>query len=325
MYKLIHNKLYFFTVMIIITMMLTACSQNDNTENIDLRFMAAEQSGAWYPLAVGITQIMKREMPNLGNISIIPGGGISNALGVDQGSAQLGFSQASSIVDAMAGNPPFTSKTENITYLLSLFPHKTHVVVLKGSGIEGIDDLAGKRINVGTKGLLTEDIASRLLKVYGMSYDDMGSVQNLSFSDSVVQMKDGRLDALFWTVPTPFAVLSDLSLSKDIELLNLPEDKMELLIAENSGLTRTTIKAGTYNGVDYDINTIQSPIVMIANESADENIVYYATRVVYEYLDELKLISANLKETQKEDLLHDVNVPLHPGARKYLMEIGLLR
>jgi hypothetical protein len=285
--------------------------------------MAAEQSGAWYPLAVGITQIMKKEMPNLGNISIIPGGGISNAVGINKGTAELGFSQASSIVDALAGNPPFETKAENITYMLSLFPHKTHVMVFQDSGIQEINDLVGKRINVGTKGLLTEDIARRLLDVYGLSYGDMGSVQNLSFSDSVVQMKDGRLDALFWTVPTPFAVLSDLSLSEKIDLINIPVEKINQLITSNPGLTQTVIKAGTYKGVNYDITTIQSPIVMIANNATNEDVVYYATKVVYENLDALKLSSANLKEIQKEDLLHDMNVPLHPGARKYLLEMGI--
>ncbi|MGY8815027.1 MAG: TAXI family TRAP transporter solute-binding subunit [Gammaproteobacteria bacterium] len=300
-----------------------ACSTSDDTNAIDIRFMAAEQSGAWYPLAVGITQIMKKEMPNLGNISIIPGGGISNAVGINKGTAELGFSQASSIVDALAGNPPFETKAENITYMLSLFPHKTHVMVLRDSGIQEINELVGKRINVGTKGLLTEDIARRLLDVYGLSYGDMGSVQNLSFSDSVVQMKDGRLDALFWTVPTPFAVLTDLSLSEEIDLINIPEEKINQLIASNTGLTQTVIKAGTYQGVNYDITTIQSPIVMIANSATDEDIVYYATKTVYENLDALKLSSANLKEIQKEDLLHDIDVPLHPGAKKYLTEIGI--
>lgn len=317
--------MYKQSLLIFFLMLLTACSNNDNAKQLELKFMAAEQSGAWYPLAVGITQVMIREMPELGNVSILPGGGISNVIGIDQGQAQIGFSQASSVIDALAGNPPFRSKQSNITYLLSLFPHKTHILAPANSGINTIEDLSGKRINVGTKGLLTEDVARRILNAYGMSYEDMSSVQNLSFSDSVVQMKDGRLDAMFWTSPAPFAVLSDLSLSVDIKFLSLPEDKITALSANNPGLTRAIIPAGTYHGVDKDVITIQSPIVLIANNQTSEEIAYIATRSVFENIEELRLISPYLIDMDTEDLIHDFGIPIHPGARKYLSETGRLK
>ena len=309
----------------ILVLLFTACSKSANEQSVDLRFMAAEQTGAWYSLAVGITQEMKRQMPDLGNISILPGGGISNAVGVDQGTAQLGFSQASSIVDALNGNPPFRQRADHIQYLLSLFPHKTHVVVLDASDIETIDDLRGRHVNVGPKGLLTEDIARRLLELYGMTYGDLGSVQNLSFSDSVVQMKDGQLDALFWTSPVPFTVLTDLAQSEDIRLLTLPEDKINGLMAQNRGFDRGRISAGTYQGVDYDIDTVQSSLVLIANDTTPDEVVYYASKVVYENLNDLKQISPYLMDVEQEDLFVNFDVPVHSAAMKYFTEAGLIR
>lgn len=310
-------------VLLALAFFAAGCGKTGEDKTLDLRFMAAEQSGSWYSLAVGITELMKKEMPQLGNVSIIPGGGISNVFGIETGQAQIGFSQASSIVDAQKGNAPFKSNSENVRYILSLFPHKTHVIVLEDSGIRGIDDLKGKRINVGTKGLLTEDIARRLLAAYGMSYKDMGSVQNLSFSDSVVQMKDGRLDALFWTVPTPFAVLTDLSQSEDIKILSLPDEKIRLLTKDNVGLTRSVIEAGTYRGINQDVATIQSPLVMIANAQTSDEVVYHATKVVYENLESLRQISPNLQGVKKENLYHDLEVPVHAGASRYFLEAGV--
>lgn len=300
-----------------------ACSKTNDENTVDLRFMAAEQTGAWYALAVGITQAMKKAMPDLGTISILPGGGISNAVGVNQGQAQLGFSQASSFVDALNGAPPFRARADNIRYLLSLFPHKTHIVVIAGSGINDVADLQGKHINIGARGLLTEDIARRLLRSFGMTFDDMSSVQNLSFSDSVVQMKDGRLDALFWTSPAPFAVLTDLAQSEDIKLLSIPEASISQLIGENRGFSRTTIRAGTYSGVDYDVDTIQTALVLIANHRAPDELVYYATKVVAENLQELKQISPYLADIEPQDLFQDFDVPVHPAAQRYFSEAGL--
>jgi TRAP transporter TAXI family solute receptor len=286
--------------------------------------MAAEQTGAWYALAVGITQAMKKTMPDLATVSILPGGGISNAVGIDRGQAQLGFSQASSIVDALKGTPPFPSRAENLRYVLSLFPHKTHVVVPADSGIDDFTDLRGRHINVGPRGLLSEDIARRILDGYGMSYDEMASVQNLSFSDSVVQMKDGRLDALFWTSPAPFAVLTDLAQSRDIRILTIPERHIARLTAENGGLSRATIRAGSYTGVDYDVITVESALVLIAGRDAPDDLVYAAAKVVAENLPELKQISPYLADIEPASLFRDFGVPAHPAAERYFREAGLL-
>ncbi len=325
-------------LLICFSLLLAGCNQQDtadgeeinngdaNNGTVDINFMAAQQSGAWYPLAVGITEMMGNNIDYLGNISIQPGGGVSNVIALDDGVGEIGFSQAAPTVDGFLGNPPFDKKTEKVQYMLSLFPHQTHLVVLKDSGIETIMDIKGKRINVGTQGLLSEDIAARILDIHGMSYDDMGSVQNLSFADSVEQMRDGRLDVLFWTVPAPFAVINDLSQSRDIELLQIPDSTIDALISQNSGLFKTTLEAGTYKGVDYDVTTIHSPIVVIASEEASEDLIYQSTKLIYEGLDELAQINPSIGTLDPEkDLPIDIGVPRHPGAEKYFEEQGLLQ
>ncbi|WP_017727641.1 TAXI family TRAP transporter solute-binding subunit [Halalkalibacterium ligniniphilum] len=299
---------------------------NSTSGTINLTFMAAQQSGAWYPLAVGITEMMKKNIDNLGNISIQPGGGVSNVIALNNGTGEIGFSQAGPAADGFLGNPPFQEKMENVKYLLSLFPHQTHIVVPKNSGIATIEDIKGKRINVGTQGLLSEDIASRILEIHGMTYGDMQSVQNLSFSDSVEQMKDGRLDVLFWTVPAPFAVLNDLSQSMEIDFLELPKDTIDELLSQNAGFFKTSLDAGTYNGVDYDVATIQSPIVVIASNETSEDLIYQTTKTIYEGIEELAQINPVIGTLDpKVDLPIDIGVPLHPGAEKFFREQGLLQ
>lgn len=335
-----HLNLKTFTYLVLAFALLVGCSTKpaqetqsngsgssapNSNQPIDLRFMAAPQSGSWYPLAVGITESLKKSMSNLNQVSIEPGGGVANVLAVNGGKGQIGFSQAMPTVDGFAGNPPFKEKNQNVQYVLSLFPHTTHVVVLKNSGITKIEDMKGKKINVGPRGLLTEDIAARLLNAYGMSYKDMGSVQNLSFADSVEQMKDGRLDVLFWTVPAPFAVLTDLAQSKDMELLPIPEDKIKQLTSANPGLVQAILPKGTYKGVDHDVVTVQSPLVVIANKNASEDLVYQTAKTVYDHLDELKKIDPAMSPVTKEGLPADIGVPMHPGAQKFFKEKGLLK
>ncbi|MFU2016055.1 TAXI family TRAP transporter solute-binding subunit [Peribacillus butanolivorans] len=302
----------------------TNSNQGNGSSDV-LRFYAAPQTGSWYPMAVGITELMKKNQPNLKQVSIEPGGGVANIVAINGGLGEIGFSQAMPTVDGIAGNPPFKEKAENIKYVASLFPHITQIVVLKDSGIKSIKDVKGKTINVGQKGLLTEEVARRILESYDMTYDDMGSVQNLSFADSVEQMKDGRIDLMFWTVPLPFSVLTDLSQSKDIKLLSLPNDKIKELTERNQGLVKATIPEGVYKGVDYEVQTIQSPLVVIANKNTSEDLVYEFTKTLYDNLEELKKIDPALESVNPEDLPKDIGAPFHPGAEKFYKEQQLLK
>lgn len=303
----------------------TTSNQGKSTSSNVLRFYAAPQTGSWYPLAVSITEIMKQNMPSLTQVSIEPGGGVSNVVAINEGKGEVGFSQATPTIDGIEGKPPFKNKMKNIRYVASLFPHVTQIVVLKSSGIKSIEDIKGKTINVGQKGLLTEDIARRILKSYGMSYQDMKSVQNLSFADAVEQMKDGRIDVMFWTVPLPFAVLTDLSQSKDIDLLPIPDDKIEDLTKQNPGLAKITIPAGVYKGLEKDVQTIQSPLVVITNQNTSEELVYELTKTIYNHLEELKQVEPSLKSINTKDLPTDIGVMFHPGAEKFFKEQGLLQ
>jgi TRAP-type uncharacterized transport system substrate-binding protein len=74
--------------------------------------------------------------------------------------------------------------------------------------------------------------------------------------------------------------------------------------------------------IDQDVITIQSPIVSIANQKTTDDIAYYATRSIYEPLDELSLISPYLNDMSANDLLHDFCLPMHPGAKKISDRVG---
>lgn len=291
-------------------------------EPISLRFAAGSQSGSWYPLAVNITEMMKKNMGNLEQVSIEQGGGVSNVMSVNQEQTDIGFSHGMSIIDGVNGLPPFPQKNENLKYVLSLDPYYMQIAVFKDSGIESVEDLRGKKINVGPKSATTEVAARMVLEAYGMSFEDMGSVQHLSHADSVEQMKDGRFDALFWVMGAPFAVMTDLTQSKDIKFLSIPEDKIEQLAAKNPALLKGTLKAGTYKGLDQDVTTFKTPLAVIANQNTSEELVYEAAKSIYNGLSELVLVNPSLKEITPEDLSVDIGLPMHPGAEKFFQELA---
>ncbi|KIL35475.1 hypothetical protein SD71_13200 [Cohnella kolymensis] len=316
--------------MLISFLLLLGCSNQQSSsdsshQKINLRFAAGSQSGDWYPLAVGITEMMKKNMNNLDQVSIEQGGGVANVMSVNKKQTEIGFSHGMSIIDGIKGNPPFKEKNENLTYVVSLDPYYMQIAVLKGSGINKIEDLKGKRINVGPKSATTEVAARMVLEAYGMSFEDMKSVEHLSHGDSVEQMKDKRLDALFWVMGAPFGAMTDLTETKDIEFLPIPEDKIQLLSDKNPAILKGTIKAGTYRGQDTDVTTLKTPLAVVANKDAPDDLVYEATKTIFNGLSELGKISPALKNVKPEDLPIDIGLSMHPGAKKFWEEQGLVK
>ena len=90
--------------------------------------MTGPQGGVWVPLGGALKGMWEKAIPGL-QITSTPGAGIANVRGVDEGKAQIGFSNSSSAVDGLLGNPPFKNKTTKVCQLANLYPQLFQVVV----------------------------------------------------------------------------------------------------------------------------------------------------------------------------------------------------
>lgn len=165
-----------------------------------LKLMTGPQGGSWYPLG-GAMQSMVAD-DGIG-IQVLPGGGVANVQGVQGGQADLGFGNSISVVDAIEGREPFEGKADNVCNLATLYPQYFHIIATKDSGIAGPADLSGKRLVTQPVGNTAEQVTRAVLETAGTTYDDMRSVDYVSYSDGVALLQDGNADyfTLGTTVP----------------------------------------------------------------------------------------------------------------------------
>lgn len=95
-------------------------------------------------------------------------------------------------------------------------------IALADSGITSLSDLAGKRVSVGAPGSGTEVNAKALLESNGMSFEDF-DVRGLNFNESADALRDGDIDAGFWSVGPPTSSIVGLATTRDIARLT-PEN-----------------------------------------------------------------------------------------------------
>ena len=81
--------------------------------------------------------------------------------------------------------------------------------------------MRGKTVSVGSPGSGTEVIALRLLDVAGVDPDDDIAKRQLGVGESVQAMRDGSIDAFFWSGGVPTGAVTDLATTDDIRLIAL--------------------------------------------------------------------------------------------------------
>ena len=291
---------------------------------MELRIMTGPQGGSWYPLGGAIAEILKKEIPGTTG-SVLPGAGIINIQGTETGQTEIGFGNAVSTADAIAGREPFKSPAKNVRQLATLYMQYFQIVVLDDAKIGSVADLKGKSIAVQPRGNTGEQMTRELLQIYGLSYKDMAKVSHVSYNDAVALMKDGHAQAFTLITTVPAASILDLASSRKIRMLTLPDDKFKELQKINSGYARREIPKGIYPGVDYDVRQFGTYTHLMIRADLPEDLVYGITKALAKNADDLGAVVKDVKGLTVKEMALDVGVPYHPGALKFYKEAGALK
>ena len=89
--------------------------------------------------------------------------------------------------------------------------------------INGVADLKGKRVSVGAAASGTEIIANRTLEAYGIDANADIQRERLGVADSASALKDGKIDAFFWSGGLPTSQIADLVSSTSVKFLDQSE------------------------------------------------------------------------------------------------------
>lgn len=287
-----------------------------------LRLMTGPQGGSWYPLG-GTIQAIAQESLGVG-IQVLPGGGVANVQGVESGAVDLGFANSISVVDAIEGRPPFEARAGNVCNVATLYPQFFQMVVLESSGIDSVEAFAGKRLATQPVGNTAEEVIRAVLQTANLSYDDLGAVDYVSYSDGVSLMQDGNTDIFALGTTVPASSIMDLANSADIKLVPLSEEFIDRMRELNPGYTGITIPANSYPSQDNDVRAIAYATQIIARCDLDAEVVHGLLGQLWEKRADLAAVANAINTTTLQDMAQDVGVPLHDGARQFYQEQGVL-
>ncbi|UYF99173.1 TAXI family TRAP transporter solute-binding subunit [Halomonas sp. GD1P12] len=279
--------------------------------------------GVYYPIGGGLAEMINNHIEGAQATAEVTGASVENMGLIMRGDADMATALADTVYQAYTGTGDFEGRqVENTRALASIYPNAVQLVVLAESDIESIDDLAGKRVSVGAPGSGTELNARAVLESNGISYDDF-TAQRLNFNETADAIRDGDIDAGFWSVGPPTSSIMNLAATRDIRLISLTDEEIANAQEEEAVFAPYQLEAGLYDGMDEAVQTIGIPNVLVVNADMDEELAYQLTQLLFEHTDELIAVHPAANDTTVEFTMESTPVPLHPGAIRYFEETGV--
>src|SRR5918996_2713962 len=171
-------------------------------------------------------------------------------------SSDIAFTLADTAADAVEGREDFEGDPIPAQALAQLYINYTQIATTAGSGIDSVEDLRGRSVSVGSPGSGTEVIALRVLRAAGIDPDSDIDRQQLGVDESVNALRDGSIDAFFWSGGLPTGAVTDLATTDDIVLVPTADLADELQDEYGEAYQTTTIAKDTYKGMSEDVETI---------------------------------------------------------------------
>jgi TRAP transporter TAXI family solute receptor len=278
-------------------------------------------TGVYFALGNAYAEQINAAGGNVQATAAETGASVQNIQQLVAGTYDVAFSLADTAANAVNGTGSFTSK-QSVAALARIHTNYTQVIVRKGAGIKDVAGMKGKRVSTGSPKSGTEVIAQRILTAAGLDPAADVSAQKLDLTKTVDGMKDGTIDALFWSGGLPTPGITDLltTSSDTVEFLDITPLLPEMQKV-NEVYQEGVIPAATYKTA-ADVKTMVVPNVLLVREDLDPDVACVLTRTLFERKTQLEQANAAAKEIGLDTARASDPVPLHRGATKALDDLG---
>ncbi|MDN3357549.1 TAXI family TRAP transporter solute-binding subunit [Actinomadura sp. DC4] len=300
------------TVLVVALLTVAACGERV-VRPWRLVIATGGQGAVYYAYGQGLARAARGHLPGAEPTVLSTAASVENLRLVADGKADVAFALADSAALAFAGKPPF-DRREPVVALARLYENYTHLVVPAGSGIRRPADLRGRVVAIGAAGSGTELIATRLLTAAGAGRDVR--VRRLQLEDSATALRDGSVDAFFFSGGLPTGTIAELARTTPIRLIDLGDYAERLGEHYQAFYEERSIPASAY-GLTGPVRTVGVPNYLVVNAAMPADRAYALTRMLFEQKDALAVAHPEALHLNLRAAISTSPLPLHPGAVRY--------
>ena len=276
-------------------------------------------SGSYYAAARALCDEVNRSERGRLRCSPDPtAGSIYNLRALRQGQVDFAFVQSDWQRQAYEGKGDYANvgPMQDLRSVLGLYPEAITILARRDAGIVKVEDLIGKRVDIGHPASGRRATTERLLSVLKASAVDFAQLAELSVGRAIKGICEGQIDATILVLGHPNTNVGQALSDCGVILVPVEGPRFDAAIADGVDYNRSIIARSTYPSLDADVPTYAVTATLVTRSSVDTNLVETVVSRVLERLPRLALSAPVLAGLNVSNMRRrGLTAPLHPGAK----------
>ncbi|NAW87868.1 TAXI family TRAP transporter solute-binding subunit [Photobacterium halotolerans] len=287
-------------------------------------------TGVYYPTGGAICKLVNNDRKTNGIRCSVEstGGSVYNVNTMRAGELDFGVVQSDWQYHGYNGTSEFKElgPYKEMRAVFSLHTEPFNIIARTDSGINNLDDLKGKRVNIGNPGSGDRATMEVVMNTMGWNKDDFKLAAELKGSERSQALCDNKIDAFVYVVGHPNGSIKEATTSCDAKLIPATGAAIDKLVADNPYYAKSIVPGGMYRGTDSDVNSFGVAATLVSSTNVSDDAVYALVKAVFENFHVFTRLHPSFANLKKEDMIKaGISIPLHPGAEKYYKEVGLIK
>lgn len=305
-------------------------AQPDSSMNTAITIGTGGVTGVYYPAGGAICRLVNRTRSEHGVRCAVraTGGTVVNLKSLQTGALELGMAQSDWQHHAYFGTAePFVSDGPDpvLRSVFSLHSESFTVLARADAGITRLDDLKGKRVNIGSPGSGQYATMQVLMEAKGWELSDFLETHTVGPVEQASALCDNQIDATVYTVGHPSGVVQEATTTCDVVIIGADDEQVRSLVEESSYYRASTIPIGIYKGNQGEVNSFAVVATLVTHSGVPEQVIYALVKAVFDDFDTFKGLHPAFAGLTPEAMVREaLTAPLHPGARRFYEEKGLM-
>ncbi len=285
-------------------------------------------TGVYYPTGGAICRIVnkKRKVYGLRCTVESTGGSVFNVNAIMADDLEFGVVQSDRQFQAMKGLAEWKDKgpQKDLRAVFTVHPESITLVAANDAGIKSINDLRGKRVNIGNPGSGQRQNSIDGLTNAGINYKKDLKAEGVKAAEAPGLLQDGRIDAFFYTVGHPSGAIKEATAGRR-KVHFVPITGVDKLLQKYPYYAKALIPIKLYPGATNtkDVKTFGVKATFVTSAKVPDRVVYAVTKEVFDNFESFKKLHPAYQVLTKQNMLEGMSAPIHPGAMKYYKESGL--
>lgn len=283
------------------------------------------QTGVYYVVGQSICRLVNRlEDADIKCNAPSTGGSVANINGIKSGELDMGVAQSDVQYQAYNGTGNFEGEAyEDLRAVFRVHGEPLTILARADANINSLDDLEGKRVNIGNPGSGQRNTMEVVMGAKGWTEDSFSLASQLDAAEMAAALADNNIDAMAYVVGHPNGAIQEATTTVDSRLVPLNDETVQGIVDEFPYYSMSVIPGGLYKGNDEDVETFGVAATFVTTAETDEDIIYQTVKAVFDNFDRFKRLHPAFENLDPQDMVTSgLSAPLHEGAARYYREQG---